>query len=127
MDVVSPANVERGCPSFLQSAMSRHAILSILTTATCAATLLAAGVLQAGESPAIRDARNRMVDKEIVAAGVKDPRVIRSMRDTPRHEFVPTAQRRWATMAAITSPPAPNIRPTVMTGISARGSPGYSR
>jgi len=29
-----------------------------------------------------------MVDKEIVAAGVKDPRVIQSMRDTPRHEFV---------------------------------------
>src|SRR5882757_11513119 len=37
--------------------------------------------------------RNRMVDKEIVAAGVKDPRVIQSMRDTPRHEFVPAASR----------------------------------
>ncbi len=32
--------------------------------------------------------RNRMVDDEIVAAGVKDPRVIQAMRDTPRHEFV---------------------------------------
>jgi protein-L-isoaspartate(D-aspartate) O-methyltransferase len=29
-----------------------------------------------------------MVDKEIVAAGVKNERVIRAMRDTPRHEFV---------------------------------------
>ena len=37
--------------------------------------------------------RNRMVDEEIVAAGVKDPRVIQSMRDTPRHEFVGTASR----------------------------------
>ncbi len=30
-----------------------------------------------------------MVDEEIVAAGVKDPRVIQSMRTTPRHEFMP--------------------------------------
>jgi protein-L-isoaspartate(D-aspartate) O-methyltransferase len=33
-------------------------------------------------------ARQRMVDEEIVGAGIKDPRVIQSMRDTPRHEFV---------------------------------------
>ena len=31
----------------------------------------------------------RMVDEEIVAAGVKNPRVIAAMRATPRHEFVP--------------------------------------
>jgi protein-L-isoaspartate(D-aspartate) O-methyltransferase len=37
--------------------------------------------------------RNRMVDEEIVAAGVKSPRVIQSMRDTRRHEFVPIYQR----------------------------------
>ena len=34
-----------------------------------------------------------MVDKEIVAAGVKNERVIRAMRDTPRHEFVPVGER----------------------------------
>jgi len=37
--------------------------------------------------------RNRMVDDEIAAAGVKDPRVISAMRDTARHEFVPLNQR----------------------------------
>ncbi|HEV3137058.1 MAG TPA: protein-L-isoaspartate(D-aspartate) O-methyltransferase [Pirellulales bacterium] len=37
--------------------------------------------------------RNRMVDEEIVAAGVKDPRVIKAMRDTPRHEFVALSSR----------------------------------
>jgi protein-L-isoaspartate(D-aspartate) O-methyltransferase len=37
--------------------------------------------------------RNRMVDEEIVAAGVKDPRVIKSMRDTSRHEFVGSDSR----------------------------------
>ena len=34
-------------------------------------------------------ARNRMVDDEVVGAGIKNPRVIQSMRNTPRHEFVP--------------------------------------
>ncbi|MEI8371877.1 MAG: protein-L-isoaspartate(D-aspartate) O-methyltransferase [Planctomycetota bacterium] len=36
------------------------------------------------------EARRRMVDEEIVAAGVKNSRVIAAMRATPRHEFVPT-------------------------------------
>jgi len=44
----------------------------------------------------IEAARNRMVDEEIVAAGVKHARVIESMRTTPRHEFVPLAQRQYA-------------------------------
>ena len=38
-------------------------------------------------------ARNRMVDSEIVGAGITNPRVIRAMRDTPRHEFVPLTPR----------------------------------
>jgi protein-L-isoaspartate(D-aspartate) O-methyltransferase len=42
------------------------------------------------------DERNRMVDEEIVAAGVRDPRVVQSMRDTPRHEFMPAAARKNA-------------------------------
>jgi len=29
--------------------------------------------------------RQRMVEQEIVAAGITDPRVIESMRNTPRH------------------------------------------
>jgi protein-L-isoaspartate(D-aspartate) O-methyltransferase len=47
----------------------------------------------------LRDWRQRaseMVDKEIVAAGVTNQRVIRAMRDTPRHEFVPKNQRQYA-------------------------------
>jgi protein-L-isoaspartate(D-aspartate) O-methyltransferase len=38
-------------------------------------------------------ARRQMVDEVIVADGVKDPRVLESMRTTPRHEFVPADQR----------------------------------
>src|SRR3954463_8183944 len=37
-----------------------------------------------------------MVDKEIVAAGVKNERVVKAMRDTPRHEFVPLGEREHA-------------------------------
>ena len=40
--------------------------------------------------------RDRMVDEEIVAAGVKNARVIESMRITPRHEFVSFPQRKYA-------------------------------
>jgi protein-L-isoaspartate(D-aspartate) O-methyltransferase len=40
--------------------------------------------------------RNRMVDEEIVAAGVKNPRVVAAMRATPRHEFVPAPLRQNA-------------------------------
>ena len=38
--------------------------------------------------PIAEDPRNRMVDEELVGGGIKDPGVIQSMRDTPRHEFV---------------------------------------
>lgn len=41
-------------------------------------------------------ARNRLVDTRVEAAGVKDPRVLRVMRETPRHEFVPRALRSQA-------------------------------
>ena len=37
---------------------------------------------------ALDDARNRMVDEEIIGAGITNARVIQAMRDTPRHEFV---------------------------------------
>lgn len=41
-------------------------------------------------------ARKRMVDDTIVAAGVKDDRVIQSLLNTPRHEFVASQFRRQA-------------------------------
>ncbi len=42
------------------------------------------------------EARNRMVEEEIIGGGVKNPRVIQAMRDTPRHEFVPLQYRQNA-------------------------------
>jgi protein-L-isoaspartate(D-aspartate) O-methyltransferase len=40
--------------------------------------------------------RKRLVEYEVVAAGVKDTRVCDAIRNTPRHEFVPAALRRYA-------------------------------
>ncbi len=41
-------------------------------------------------------ARADMVEKQIVARGVADPRVLEAMRKVPRHEFVPESQRKAA-------------------------------
>lgn len=41
-------------------------------------------------------ARVRLVETRIEAAGVKNPRVLRVMRQTPRHEFVPPSVRNQA-------------------------------
>jgi protein-L-isoaspartate(D-aspartate) O-methyltransferase len=40
--------------------------------------------------------RHQMVAEEIEAAGVSDPRVLETMRTTPRHEFVPKGFRQQA-------------------------------
>jgi len=42
------------------------------------------------------ESRNRLVEYEIVAAGIKDPRVCDAMRNTPRHEFIAVSMRRYA-------------------------------
>jgi len=40
-----------------------------------------------------REERERMMEGQIVARGIKDTRVLAALRDTPRHEFVPEALR----------------------------------
>ncbi len=40
-----------------------------------------------------RDARLRMVERDITARGVEDPQVLEAMRQVPRHLFVPEALR----------------------------------
>ncbi len=71
--------------------------VAICTVAMCsAAVLLAPAESRAQSRSDMAEARDRMVDEEIVAAGVKNKRVIESMRTTPRHEFVSLSQLRWA-------------------------------
>lgn len=59
---------------------------------TIGTTVLAAAAWAAPPGDAAA-ARERMVREDLVPGGVTDPRVLESMRSTPRHEFVPAAQR----------------------------------
>jgi protein-L-isoaspartate(D-aspartate) O-methyltransferase len=43
-----------------------------------------------------RSLADKLVEEEVAAAGVTNEGVLRAMRDTPRHEFVPANQRRVA-------------------------------
>jgi protein-L-isoaspartate(D-aspartate) O-methyltransferase len=52
------------------------------------------GFAQTGDS--YEQARKQMVHDEIERFGVKNPRVLDSMRQTPRHEFVPRRERKDA-------------------------------
>jgi protein-L-isoaspartate(D-aspartate) O-methyltransferase len=45
------------------------------------------------ELPETREARERMVQEQIVARGVRDPRVLEALRKVPRHRFVPPAMQ----------------------------------
>jgi protein-L-isoaspartate(D-aspartate) O-methyltransferase len=45
------------------------------------------------ELPETREARERMVEEQIVARGVRDPRVLEALRKVPRHLFVPPAMQ----------------------------------
>lgn len=55
----------------------------------------------AGQGPGATSAdfaarRQAMVDSEIAGAGVADERVLKAMRETPRHEFVPAPYQQYA-------------------------------
>jgi len=68
--------------------------------AAAAVALAAMGVLHAGgcQGPAdpMQKKRNDMVERQIAARGIRDPRVLDAMRTVPRHLFVPAAEAAFA-------------------------------
>jgi len=66
---------------------------AFLLASSCGGPDAVAG--RAAEKPADGEAarRNRMVETQVVARGVRDPRVLAAMREVPRHLFVAEAQR----------------------------------
>jgi protein-L-isoaspartate(D-aspartate) O-methyltransferase len=54
---------------------------------------VSASGLDAGASDPTAEARLQMVEDQIEARGVRDPRVLDAMRQVPRHELVPPFQR----------------------------------
>lgn len=47
--------------------------------------------IMSANGDAFRDARDGMVSQQIESRGVRDPRVLKAMREVPRHEFVPAS------------------------------------
>ncbi|BBO34916.1 protein-L-isoaspartate(D-aspartate) O-methyltransferase [Lacipirellula parvula] len=72
------------------------AILSLL----CTAPLNVAAQAPAPTEQEYAAQRAKMVAEEIEAAGVKDPRVLKAMQATPRHQFMPSAYRPYAYLDA---------------------------
>src|SRR5947208_4799715 len=68
--------------------MTRLFVYSLLFSALTSARILPAQTRAEFESW-----RHQLVDKILVPAGIKDPRVIEAMKATPRHEFVPLPLR----------------------------------
>ncbi len=75
--------------------MTRKALLLLIFTTLLYLPLSdsAYGLSIPGDTEPYRELRNNMVDTQIVARGVKDERVLRAMRDVPRHLFVPARSR----------------------------------
>ena len=48
---------------------------------------------ESAELPETREARERMVQEQIIARGIRDPRVLAALREIPRHRFVPLAMQ----------------------------------
>lgn len=74
----------------------KFASISYISLASAAAVVLLAHPAPAQSLRDWHRLANEMVDKEIVAAGVTNERVIQALRDTPRHEFVPANEREHA-------------------------------
>ncbi len=62
----------------------------LVLTATAPTTLCAQG------RPQYEAARDKLVDEIVAPSGVKNERVLQAIRDTPRHEFVPSSERERA-------------------------------
>ena len=58
-----------------------------------ACVLVLAGIAAEEPGDPWREARERMVREQIVARGVRAPRVLAALRSVPRHEFVPAEHR----------------------------------
>jgi protein-L-isoaspartate(D-aspartate) O-methyltransferase len=73
----------------------RTYIVQRCITSVTAACLAAAGLICCYEEP-FADQRDRMVREQIEGRGIRNAEVLRSMRSTPRHLFVPENLREYA-------------------------------
>lgn len=76
----------------------RSAVPATIILAAILGTLPVAGwtATQVQNRDPWAESRARLVEYEVVGAGVKDARVCDAIRSTPRHEFIPVALRQYA-------------------------------
>ena len=67
----------------------RYAVLLLVTTAIGIAMPWATGVAEECDETEFKKQRDRMVDRQIIARGVRDASVIDAMRSVARHCFIP--------------------------------------
>jgi protein-L-isoaspartate(D-aspartate) O-methyltransferase len=85
--------------TFLGSSMPLHRRLAWLVLTGAAFAVIASNAATTHAQPTggaadlYADAREQLVRDRIESAGVKNPRVLRAMRETPRHEFVSRSLR----------------------------------
>lgn len=58
--------------------------------------LLVFGLHSASGQSNYRQLRNKMVDEQLQARDIEEPKVLEALREVPRHEFVPGNYRDWA-------------------------------
>ena len=68
----------------------------LLLACLAAAACVGGGQVADGQAPNWTRVRDRMVREVLEPGGIRDPRVLQSMRTTPRHEFVQPQQRALA-------------------------------
>ncbi len=70
--------------------------LAAITAGALGGCLLGVAPARAQNRALFDQLREQMVRQEIAGAGVKNQRVLEALRRTPRHEFVPAAEREYA-------------------------------
>jgi hypothetical protein len=76
------------------------ALLSTIKRTACWLTFAMIALLSLDGFAQTKDrydaAREKLIENAIKGSGIKDERVLRAMRSTDRHEFVPASQRKLA-------------------------------
>lgn len=71
-------------------------LLTILLAGSMCMACLAGSSVPAGTEPGMKEERMKMVETQIAARGIVDPRVLDAMRKVERHRFVPEQYRSLA-------------------------------
>jgi len=94
---VGPVAVRPPDPRLSNGLAGRRCVVVVVVVLVSVGwALVGGGLIDASADDAQRAERERMIERQIVARGVKDERVLEALRETPRHEFVPEELREQA-------------------------------